>query len=386
MQHLRPTWAEIDLDNLIHNIGAVRRILPDDCEIFGVVKADAYGHGAVRVAQTALAAGANRLAVSIVDEAWELRKAGIAAPILILGYTPAGQGELAARLGLSVTVYDRANAESLAMGALRAGRQLKVHLKIDTGMSRLGVAPPDAARLAQYCARLPGIELEGVFTHFARADEADITPTCEQLRRFQAALRGIEATGIQIPLVHAANSASAIRFPDTRFNAIRLGLSMYGLYPDPLLKDYGVELRPAMSLRTTVSFARWVPANTAVSYGGRHITEAPAYLVTLPIGYADGLSRLLSGKAEVLLRGRRVPLVGTICMDQCVVDATQVADAVIGDEVVIWGRQGDAEITVDEVAQRLGTISYEVLCLLSKRVPRVYFRQQKIVDVRNLLG
>ena len=221
MQHLRPTWAEIDLDNLIHNIGAVRRILPDDCEIFGVVKADAYGHGAVRVAQTALAAGANRLAVSIVDEAWELRKAGIAAPILILGYTPAGQGELAARLGLSVTVYDRANAESLAMGALRAGRQLKVHLKIDTGMSRLWVAPLTRRGWPSIVLACRGSSWRDVH-HFARR-RGRYYADLRQLRRFQAALRGIEATGIQIPLVHAANSASAIRFPDTRFNAIRLG-------------------------------------------------------------------------------------------------------------------------------------------------------------------
>lgn len=384
-QQVRPTWAEVDLDRLARNVGSIRKMLPNDCEIFAVVKADGYGHGAAMVAQTALLSGASRLAVSIVDEAWELRRAGIAAPILVLGYTPADQGELAARLGLSLTVYDLENARGLAMAALRSHRTLRLHLKVDTGMGRLGVMPEVAVSVAQQLTALPGCEFEGIYTHLARADDPDPTPTERQLTLFFAVLQQLAEHGIRPPLIHAANSAAALRFPQARLNAIRLGLTMYGLRPHPLFGAHD-QVLPAMSLKTTVSHAKWVPAGTALSYGGEYVTERPSYVVTLPVGYGDGYTRLLTGKAEALLRGCRIPIVGAICMDQCMADATEVSGAEIGDEVVLWGAQDAQTITVEQIAEQIGTINYEVICMVSKRVPRIFFRHGQVVDVRTLLG
>lgn len=385
MWQIRPTWAEIDLDRIMHNVKAIRDVIPGDCELWGVVKADGYGHGAVEVAQAALAAGVSRLAVSMVDEACELRKAGIASPILIMGYTPPDQGELSAKLGLSLTVYDQENAESLALSAMRTGRTLKLHLKVDTGMGRLGVQPEDALDFAQFLQRLPGCELEGVFTHFARADDPDPAPTQAQLRRFQHILSELRAAGIHVPLIHSANSAAAIRFPETHFSAVRLGIGMYGLYPHHLFRDR-LRLLPAMALKTTVTNTKWVPPGSAIGYGGHFVTEAPTYIVTLPVGYGDGYTRLLTDKAFALLHGRRLPVIGNICMDQCMLDATAEPSARIGDEVVLWGDQQDASISVDELAEALGTINYEITCMISKRVPRVFLRRGQIVSVRTLLG
>lgn len=385
-QQVRPTWAEINLDHLAHNVGLVRGLLPPECEILAVVKADGYGHGAIEVAQTAIAAGASRLAVSMVDEAWELRRAGIAAPILVLGYTPAERGDLAARLGLSLTVYDLDNALGLVSSARNTHRTLKLHLKVDTGMGRLGVPPEGALPLAERLLALPGAELEGVYTHFARADDPDPEPTLQQLATFSAVLELLRNHGVEPPLVHAANSAGGLRFSEARLSAVRLGLAMYGLYPHPLFESMGAGLRPVMSLKTTVSHAKWVPAGSPLSYGGRFVTSRPSYVVTLPVGYGDGYTRLLNGQANVLLRGQRVPIVGTICMDQCLADATTVPTARLGDEVVLWGEQGEQRITVEEIAEQIGTINYEVICMISKRVPRIFFRHGQVVEVRTLLG
>lgn len=383
---VRPTWAEIDLDSLAHNVGVIRRLLPDQCDIFAVVKADGYGHGAIEVAQTALAAGATRLAVSMVDEAWELRRAGLAAPILVMGYTPAERGDLAARLGLSLTVYDLSNAEGLVLAANRTHRTLSLHLKVDTGMGRLGVRPEEAVAMAERLVNLPGCELEGLYTHLARADEPEPQPTLRQLAVFRELVQTLRCRGIVPPLVHAANSAACLRYESARFSAVRLGLAMYGLHPHPLFATMGLGLRPVMSLKTTVSHAKWVPSGSPISYGGKYVTSYPSYVITLPVGYGDGYTRLLTGKAQVLLRGQRLPIIGSICMDQCMADATSLPAVRMGEEVVLWGAQGADQITVEEVADQIGTINYEVICMISKRVPRIFFRHGQIVEVRTLLG
>lgn len=379
---VRPTWAEIDLDRLAGNVVAVRNLLPQGCEIIAVVKSDGYGHGSVAVAQAALMAGATRLAVSIVDEAYELRRAGITAPILVLGYTPWDQGEQAARSEIALTVYDMNNARGLAMSARPAGKQLALHLKIDTGMSRLGIMPDDAASFADQLQSLSGCVLQGVYTHFAQADLPDSTPTELQLSRFHHALGQLSQRGISIPLIHVANSAAALRFPETRFNAVRLGLAMYG--PDEAFSEQ-VPLQAAMTLKTTVSHAKWVPAGTGLGYGATYVATRPSLIVTLPIGYGDGYTRLLSGKASVLLRGQRIPLVGAICMDQCMADATALQEAAVGEEVVLSGRQGEQVITPAELAGLVGTISYEMIASITRRVPRVYLRNGQIVTTRTLL-
>jgi len=384
--HIRPTWAEINLDNIAHNVQAIKELLRPDCEIIAVVKANAYGHGAVEVAQTALEAGATRLAVSILDEAIELRQAGIAAPILVLGYTPTAQGVVAATWNISLTVYEAQQALALVQSARTGGASLKVHLKVDTGMSRIGAQPQEVLPLARMLQKLDGCELEGIFTHFAKADEEDSTPTLLQLERFQTVLTQLEQAGIPIPLAHCANSAATMRFPASHMAAVRLGIAMYGYYPSEICKSQAVELRPAMTLKTTVAHAKWLPANTAISYGGRFITERPSYIITLPIGYADGLSRGLSNKGEVLVAGHRVPLVGTICMDQCMADATRVPQVAVGDEVIVWGEEQGQVLSACEVADHIGTIVYEITSLVSRRVPRVYLRRGKVVGLRTLLA
>lgn len=385
-QQIRPTWAEINLDNVVHNVRAIKQRLTTACEIIAVVKADAYGHGATQIAQAALRAGATRLAVSILDEAYELRQAGLSAPILVLGYTPSEQGGLAAHLGISLTVYEQQNAAGLVKAAEAAGETLKVHLKVDTGMGRLGVLPDEVVSLASFLQDLPSCELEGVFSHLAKADEVDSGPTLLQLQRFELALVHLRQAGIAIPLVHVANSAAAMRFPASHYAAVRLGLAMYGFYPHPSLRDQGFDLRPVMSLKTTIAHTKWLPAESPVSYGGRYITQQPSYIVTLPFGYADGFQRCLSGKASVLLRGQKIPLVGTVCMDQCMADATQVPEARVGDEVVIWGQDQGQSITADDIAVSAGTIVNEVIALVSKRVPRLYSCQGRTVAVRTFLS
>jgi alanine racemase len=380
---LRPTWAEIDLDHLAANVAAVRSLLPRGCEIFAVVKSDGYGHGSLAVAKAALMAGATRLAVSIVDEAYELRRAGITAPILVLGYTPPDQGEQAARSEIALTVYAVENAQGLSLSARHAGKPLALHLKVDTGMGRLGVTPDDVVPLAEQLLELPGCSLEGVYTHFAQADAPDQAPTQQQLSRFNHALQQLRQRGISIPLIHAANSAAALRFPESQFNAVRLGLAMY-VPTGPFSQQ--LSLKAAMTLKTIVSHVKWVPAGTAIGYGAKYSTACPSLIVTLPIGYGDGYPRLLSNKASVLLRGQRIPIVGAICMDQCMADATSLGEVQVGDEVVLWGRQAGQEITVTELSDLMGTIPYELIAGISKRVPRVYLRKGQIVTTRTLLG
>lgn len=382
---IRPTWAEINLDNIAHNIQAVKERLRPECEIIAVVKGNAYGHGAVEVARAALEAGATRLAVSMLEEAWQLRQAGIAAPILVLGYTPPAQGGLAASLNISLTVYDQEQTLALLEAARASGAVLKVHLKVDTGMGRVGAQPEDVLALASWLQERSDCELEGIFTHFARADEEDPNPTLVQLERFQAVLKQLEEAGIHIPLAHCANSAAALRFPASHLAAVRLGIAMYGFYPSPLLRELGVELKPAMTLKTTVTHTKWLPSNSPISYGGRFVTGRPSYIITLPIGYADGLSRSLSNQGWVLVGGRKIPLVGTICMDQCMADATQVPQVKVGDEVIIWGEGQGQSLPADDVAAHIGTIVYEVISLLGRRVPRVYYRHGKVIGVRTLL-
>lgn len=384
-QQMRPTWAEINLDHIAHNVQAIKQKLSPSCEIIAVVKADAYGHGAVAVAQAALVAGATRLAVSILDEALELRQAGITAPILVMGYTPAEQGGVAACEQISLTVYEQQQALALVAAAQAVGKVLKVHLKVETGMGRLGVPPSEIVQLAKTLSSLPGCELEGVFTHFAKADELTLASTCLQLERFQLALSYLRQAGIAIPLVHAANSAAAMRLSQSQLAAVRLGIAMYGLYPSAVLREQGCELRPAMALKTTVTHAKWVPKGTPIGYGGRFIALRPTYVVTLPIGYADGLSRALSGKGAVLVKGGQLPLVGSICMDQCMADATQVPEVQVGDEVLIWGESQGQSIDVADLADRIGTIAYELVSSVSRRVPRVYLQAGKITGLRTLL-
>ena len=383
---LRPTRAEINLENIGHNVHEFRWLLGPDVQIMAVVKADGYGHGAVETARKALRAGASRLGVALVEEGIELRRAGLEAPVLLLGYTDPAAVPLLLKYRLTPALSGLGQARLFSGSSAARGGTLPVHLKIDTGMGRIGVRPESAAAFIDAVSRLPGLELEGIFTHLSSADEDSEEArayTAGQLRLFDDITAAARQKGIALPLCHAANSAAAVFFPRSRCNMIRLGISLYGCYPAPWMKNSApVKLRPAMSLKSRIVFLKKVPAQTHISYGRSYCTTADSVIATVPIGYADGYSRRLSNSGEVLVRGRRVPIAGRICMDQMMIDVSAVKGAAAGDEVVLYGNQGSENITVEEVAQLLGTINYELLCNVGKRVPRCYPEREGTAEGR----
>lgn len=385
--NLRPTRAEISLDNIGHNVHEFRRLLGPDVQIMAVVKADGYGHGAVETARRALQAGASRLGVALVEEGLELRRAGIEAPVLLLGYTDPAAAPLLLRYRLTPALLGLEQARLFSGSCAAEGGTLPVHLKVDTGMGRIGVRPGEAAAFIDAVSRLPGLKLEGIFTHLSSADEESDEArayTAGQLRHFDDIAAAARQRGIALPLCHAANSAAALLFPRSRCNMIRLGISLYGCYPSPWMKhSVPVKLRPAMSLKSKIVFLKEVPAQTHVSYGRSYCTAANSVIATLPIGYADGYSRRLSNSGQVLVRGRRAPIVGRICMDQMMIDVSHIRGAAEGDEAVLYGSQDSGSITVEEVAQLLGTINYELLCNVGKRVPRRYLGRQGAAGERD---
>jgi alanine racemase len=383
---LRPTWVEINLDHIRHNLEQFQRHLGPQVQIMVVVKADGYGHGAVEVARAALSAGASSLAVAMPDEGIELRRAGIEAPVLLLGYTEPDHAPLLRKYRLTPVLYQLETARAISGWFGERGEILPVHVKVDTGMSRVGVPPGEAAEFISALSGLPGLRLEGILTHFAAADEKDSAYTEMQTEMFEGILAACRARGIEIPLVHAANSAAALQHPHSRYNLIRLGISLYGGYPSPLFDSDPLRLRPALAFKSKIIFLKTVPPGTSVSYGCTYRTAKESLIATVPAGYADGYHRALSNTGEVLVRGRRAPVVGRICMDQFMADVSGVPGAAEGDEVVLYGCQGDERISVDEVAEKLGTINYEVLCSVGKRVPRLFLTQGRVVRARDLLG
>lgn len=366
------TWAEIDLSNLEHNYRALRAMLPQGCRFLGVVKADAYGHGAVPVAKRLEQLGAEYLAVACLDEAMELRQAGITTPILILGYTPVERANTLLEGGITQTVYDVDMARALSDAAVAAGKTLKIHVKADTGMSRLGWLCGGGSQesaveaIAQVCA-LPGLEAEGIYTHFANAD-GDEDYTMLQFSRFLDLLEALKERGITFAIRHCAASAAVLNFPCTYLDMVRPGIALYGHYPDPSCEGLdGPGLRPVMTLKTRVASVKTVPAGTPVSYGCTHVLDRETKLAALTIGYADGLPRLCSDKLEVLIHGQRVPVVGRICMDMCMADVTGL-DVAPGDEAEVFGEH----MPIEDMASMAGTIQYELLCAVSPRVHRAY--------------
>lgn len=365
-----PTWAEINLSAIHANIRNARSLLAPSTRYCAVVKADGYGHGALAVAREALALGADYLAVAFLPEAIALRDSGITAPVLILGFTPPALAVLVAANNLTQTIYTREQAEALSMAGEAAGRKVKVHIKIDTGMNRLGIPPEDAGAFALRVAPLPGLALEGMFTHFATADSKDKTMTRRQFALFLKAREAVREQGVRIPLHHCANSAAILDLPDMHLDMVRAGIIQYGLRPSGETGE-PFALRPAMRLKTRVAMVRTVPAGVPVSYGAAFLTSQATTIATLPLGYADGYSRLLSGKTRVAVSGQRAPVIGRICMDQCMADVTGIPDVREGTEVTLFGADG---ITADDLASSLGTISYEIVCMVGKRVPRIYRR------------
>jgi len=370
-----PVWAEIDLKAIARNMQEIRRLVSPRAGIMAVVKADAYGHGAVEVAQAALVNGAGRLAVATIAEGKELRAAGVNVPILLLGYTPYSQFAEVINLSLSQAVYTLEMAAVLDAAAARLGKQATVHIKIDTGMGRLGLQCGEVAtKEALQIARLPHLDVEGIFTHFATADSRDKSYAMQQFNLFVSFLDGLRKAGLEIPLQHCANSAALIDLPQTHLNMVRPGIIIYGLYPSGEVQRSVISLQPAMTFKTRVAQVKKVPANCPISYGAIYRTPRSTVIATLPVGYADGYNRLLSSKGKVLIHGQKAEVVGRVCMDQCMVDAGHIDGVCPGDEVVLFGRQREVVLPVEEVAEAIGTINYEVVCMINSRVPRVYLK------------
>lgn len=365
------TYIEVDLDAIAHNVRALKAFIGPAVELFAVVKANAYGHGLVPVAQTVLRHGVSRLAIGRLSEGLQLRQAGIAAPVLALCYLMPDELRIAVERDLVPTVGEMESA--LVVSALGVARQkpVPVHVKIDTGMGRYGVMPDQAVSFFNQIATLPGLAVEGVFTHFATADERDKTFAREQFQIFQDVLAELSAAGHSIPLLHAANSAAALDLPETHLGAVRSGLALYGLYPSESV-SHALALRPALTLKSHVASVRQLPAGASISYGRSYITPRPMTVALVPIGYGDGYHRLLSNRGAVLVNGQRAPIVGRVCMDQVVVDVSGCGPVALNDEVVLIGQQGDARITVEEIAGWAETISYEITSALLARLPRFF--------------
>jgi alanine racemase len=374
------------LDALEHNLHSFRRIIPENMAIMAVVKADAYGHGAVEVAKAALKSGVSYLAVAFLDEALELRRANITEPILVLGYTPKQGIALALSHHITINVYSEEILEALIdLGSKE--KPVSIHIKLDTGMGRIGLHnEAEAIAFIERALQMPNVYVEGIFTHYACADEEDKTYTLDQHRRFDRVVQYFAQREKGFKYVHAGNSATAIDTPELSYNMVRLGISMYGLYPSKEIIRGTIELQPVMSLKTGIVMIKELPRGSGISYGSIYHTQQVSELIaTLPVGYADGFSRMLTGKAQAIVHGHKVPIVGAICMDQCMANVTGLVNVGLEDEVVLFGRQGDEEITADELAAQLGTINYEVTCMISHRVPRVYVSDGKLLNVVNLL-
>lgn len=388
----RPTRAEVSLDALGSNIRAFRHSVPDGMKLMASVKANAYGHGLVPISREAEACGADYLGVAFLDEAIQIRQAGIKTPILVLGYVPPQGLAIARSLDIAIALF-RDDVLEAARSLPADSSKLKVHIKLDTGMGRLGVLADgsgDAMRFIEAALRVPQLQVEGLFTHFAKADEADKTYTNLQHERFSLIVNEIRSRSLPIEILHSANTGAGIDTPELGGGMLRLGIGMYGLYPSAEVDHSRVKLRPVMSLKTEIVMVKELREEWGISYGTRYFAGAGDRIGTLPIGYADGFSRMLTDKAHVLVRGQRVPVIGTICMDQCMIalgaaDAAGSAPVAPGEEAVLFGSQHGAVITAEEVAAQLGTIPYELICMLAARVPRVYIRGGEIVEVSNAL-
>jgi len=378
------TWAEIDLDAIAFNAAGLKARAGGKAELMVTVKANGYGHGAVQVARAALEGGATRLAVHRALEGVQLRQAGITAPILVMGYTLPAVSERVVRWNLTPTVNSQPQAEALSAAAVAAGKMLPIHVKIDTGMGRYGLLPDEALGFVRFLSQLPGLVLEGLYTHHAVADLADKSFTRHQFGLYMNVVEQLEAAGFTFPLKHVSNSATTLDLPEMALDMLRCGIALYGLRPSGEVEPV-IPLRPALTLKSRVVRVRTLPAGASISYGRTYITEKPTRVALVPVGYGDGYHRILSNRGAVLIHGQRAPIVGRVCMDQFVVDVNHIPDVQLHDEVVLVGRQGEGHIPAEEVARWAETINYEVTTGLLPRVVRVYIKGGEIAGLESLL-
>ena len=366
----RPAWVEVDLLAIAENLATIRQKVGPR-KIMGTVKANAYGHGLVEVARFLEAKGVDMLGVSILDEAADLRQAGIQTPILIMGTILPEEADRALELDVVPTLNSLKIAKSLAEAARKRGRVIRAHVKIDTGMGRFGELPQAAIDYVGRLGALKYLEIEGIYTHFPIADEQNDPFTRRQIETFKGVIDQLTDRGFHIPIQHAANSSAILNYPESYFTMIRPGDTLYGLYPSRKV-DKSLLLKPALSWKSKVLTLKQVPKGWSISYGRTYITPTEKRIAIIPVGYADGYNRHFSNKGHVLIRGRRAPIIGLVCMDQFMVDVTDIPDVTVGDEVVLIGKQGKEKITADDLARQLGTINYEIICGIAHRVPRVY--------------
>ena len=381
--HLRTAWVEINLDNIAHNMREIRRVSKSK-DIIAVIKADAYGHGALDVAPVLLENGATRFAVAILSEAIELRIGGITAPILILGFTPIEQVEEVFKYDIEQTVYTLEHVKEISKKALEFNIKAKIHIKLDTGMGRIGFLPDEKSiKEVQIINELPNLSVVGLFSHFSSADEKDKEYTYYQLNKFNWFYHRLKALSVDIKMRHIANSPSITDLPEAHFEAVRPGIILYGYYPSKEVFENKIKLKYVMEIKAKIVHIKTLPMGEYISYGRDFITKEESIIATLPIGYADGYTRLLKNKGKVIINGQFAPVVGRICMDQCMIDITHIKGVKTGDEVILMGESQECSFTADNIAECIGTINYEILCMVSKRLPRVYVQKGKVVKTRN---
>ncbi len=383
---LGPTWIEIDLDAIAQNVKNIKQLIGGKKELMAVVKGNAYGHDILEVSSVVLNNGATRLAVARLEEGIFLRKAGIDVPILILGLTLKQQAELLVLHNITPTVCEYEIIEKLSESAIKEDKIVKIHLKVDTGMGRIGIFYYDILKFIKRLRALKNVEIEGIFTHFSVADEKVKTYTEKQFKKFMEVLTVLEKEEIKIPIKHVGNSATLLDLPHMWLDLVRPGISIYGLYPSTEVQKT-IKLIPAHSFKTRIVFLKELSAGEYISYGRTYTTiKKRTKVASLPVGYADGYNRLLSNQGEVLVRGRRFPIIGRICMDQCMIDVSSLLEVKMGDEVVLWGRQGKEEITVEEISEKMGTINYEIVHLPDKkRVPKLFIKEGKPYKIKSML-
>ncbi|PAB58753.1 alanine racemase [Anaeromicrobium sediminis] len=381
---LRPVWAEINLDNLKYNMMQIRNRVSKDIKVGAVIKADGYGHGALEIADTLLESGADYLMVATLGEALQLREKYDQVPILVLGYTPNECADDVINNNISQTIYNMEQAKYYNEMAEYLEKKAILHIKIDTGMGRLGFKPtPSSVEDILQINSLSHVELEGIYTHFAVADETDKTFTKEQFNKFVYVIETLEKNNVNIKIKHTSNSAAIIDMDSTHLDMVRAGIILYGLYPSENIQKSLLDVKPILSLKAKVSNVKVIDKGETVGYGRKYQAPDKTKIATIPIGYADGFTRMLSGKANVLINGKLAPVVGRICMDQCMVDVSSIENVKIGDEVVLIGSSGKNYISVDTIAQSLDTINYEVVCMINKRVPRVYIRENQVIHIKS---
>lgn len=383
MEHSR-VYATIDLDAVEANFASMHENIEPGTKIAAVIKADGYGHGAVPIAR--LVESYSYIwgfAVATVEEGLALRDAGICKPILLLGFAFPGHYQSIAQKHIRPALFKEDMARRLSDTAMRTGCTIRCHLAVDTGMTRIGFSDTEeSVETIRRMAVLPGLEFEGIFTHFARADETSLEPARVQFARFRDFVDRLETAGIHIPLKHCSNSAAIMQFREANQDMVRAGISLYGLLPSDEVRREPVRLRAALELKSHIAYIKWVEPGVAVSYGGTFVTDRPTRIATIPVGYADGYPRSLSGKGQVLIRGRRAPILGRVCMDQFMVDVTDIPEAKEFDEVTLLGRDGEECLSAEELGSLSGRFNYELVCDISKRVPRLYLRHGRIMEER----